>query len=62
MLTSGRDSLHNLIDVRTMQVCGKFNYIGQGGRNILATKCVSPDEDFVVVDSAEQMEQFTCGR
>lgn len=42
MLTSGRDSLHNLIDVRTMQVCGKFNYIGQGGQNILATKYVSP--------------------
>ncbi|KAL3512650.1 hypothetical protein ACH5RR_025367 [Cinchona calisaya] len=55
LMSSGRDNLHNLIDVRTMQVCRKFKTKG----NLVATNwtrtCVSPDENFAAVGSSDGM-------
>lgn len=55
VMSSGRDNLHNLIDLRTMQVCTKF----KTKCNRVATKwtrtCVSPDENLAVVGSSDGM-------
>ncbi|XP_059658935.1 autophagy-related protein 16-like [Cornus florida] len=53
VLSSGRDNLHNLVDVRTMQVCGKFKIKGNKVASNWSRSCVSPDENFVVVGSAD---------
>jgi len=53
MLTSGRDNLHNLFDVRTLEVCGTF----RASRNRVASNwsrsCMSPDENSFAAGSAD---------
>ena len=53
ILSSGRDNWHNLIATRTMQICSKF----RTRCNIVASNwsrvCVSSDENYAVVGSAD---------
>lgn len=55
VMTSGRDNLHNLIDLRTMQVCRKFKTKCNKMATNFARTCVSPDENFAVLGSSDGM-------
>ncbi|XP_073013657.1 autophagy-related protein 16 [Typha latifolia] len=53
VLTSGKDNVHNLFDVRTLEVCGTFR---AGGNKVVSTwgrSCISADESCVAAGSAD---------
>lgn len=50
VLSSGRDNVHNVIDVRVMKVCGKLK---SKGVKVVARTCVSPCGEYAAVGSAE---------
>lgn len=53
LLTSGRDNLHNLFDVRTLEVCGTFRASGNWVASNWSRSCISPDERYVAAGSAD---------
>ena len=53
ILSSGRDNWHNLIDTRTMQICSKFRTRCNRVASNWSRVCVSSDENYAVVGSAD---------
>ncbi|KAI3838728.1 hypothetical protein MKW92_015834 [Papaver armeniacum] len=53
ILTSGRDNLHNLFDMRSMEVCGTFRATGNRLANNWSRSCISPDDSYVTSGSAD---------
>ncbi|XP_010929949.2 autophagy-related protein 16 isoform X1 [Elaeis guineensis] len=53
VLTSGRDNLHNLFDVRTLEVCGTFRANGNRVASNWSRSCISADENCVAAGSAD---------
>ncbi|XP_020253319.1 autophagy-related protein 16 isoform X1 [Asparagus officinalis] len=53
VLTSGRDNLHNLFDVRSLEVCGTFRASGNRVASNWSRSCISPDENYVAAGSAD---------
>ncbi|KAJ4766242.1 Autophagy-related protein 16 [Rhynchospora pubera] len=53
ILTSGKDNVHNLFDIRTLEVCGTF----RAGGNQVVTRwgrpCFSPDGNFIAAGSSD---------
>ena len=53
ILTSGRDNVHNLFDVRTLEICGTFRAMGNRVVGSWGKPCISPDENFVGAGSSD---------
>ncbi|RZR82744.1 hypothetical protein BHM03_00009239, partial [Ensete ventricosum] len=53
VLTSGRDNLHNLFDLRTLEVCGTFKANGNRVASNWSRSCISGDENCVAAGSAD---------
>ncbi|PKA57749.1 Dynein assembly factor with WDR repeat domains 1 [Apostasia shenzhenica] len=53
VLTSGRDNVHNLFDLRSLEVCGTFRANGSRMASNWSRSCISSDEQFVVAGSAD---------
>lgn len=53
ILTSGRDNLHNLFDVRSMEVCATFRAQGHKVASNWSRSCISADENYVAAGSAD---------
>ncbi|KAJ6825029.1 autophagy-related protein 16 isoform X2 [Iris pallida] len=53
LLTSGRDNVHNLFDLRSLEVCGTFMASGNRVASNWSRSCVSSDESYVAAGSAD---------
>ncbi|XP_078433952.1 transducin/WD40 repeat-like superfamily protein [Wolffia australiana] len=53
VLTSGRDNVHNLFDLRSMEVCERFRVNGNQLASNWSRSCISADENYVAVGSAD---------
>lgn len=53
LLTSGRDNLHNLFDIRSLEVCSTFRASGNRMASNWSRSCFSPDDSNVVSGSAD---------
>ena len=53
VLTSGRDNLHNLFDVRSLEVCGTLKAMGNRVASNWSRSCISPDDNHVAAGSAD---------
>ncbi|QHO20022.1 hypothetical protein HN51_062533 [Arachis hypogaea] len=53
VLTSGRDNLHNLFDVRSLEVCGTLRASGNRVASNWSRSCISPDDNHVAAGSAD---------
>ncbi|XP_042472863.1 autophagy-related protein 16-like [Zingiber officinale] len=53
VLTSGRDNLHNLFDLRTLEVCGTFRASGNRVASNWSRSCISADENCIAAGSAD---------
>ena len=52
LLTSGRDNLHNLFDIRSLEVCGTLRASGNRVASNWSRSCISPDDNYVAAGSA----------
>ncbi|KAE8668055.1 putative F-box and wd40 domain protein [Hibiscus syriacus] len=53
VLTSGRDNLHNLFDIRSLEVCGTFKATGNRVASNWSRSCISPDDNYIAAGSAD---------
>ncbi|XP_043722031.1 autophagy-related protein 16 isoform X1 [Telopea speciosissima] len=53
ILTSGRDNLHNLFDMRTLEVCGTLRANGNRVASNWSRSCISADDNYVVAGSVD---------
>lgn len=53
ILTSGRDNLHNLFDMRTLELCGTLRGSGNRMASNWSRSCISPDDNYVAAGSAD---------
>ncbi|XP_057859108.1 autophagy-related protein 16 isoform X1 [Cryptomeria japonica] len=53
VLTSGRDNLHNLFDVRSLEVCATFRAQGHRVANNWSRSCISADDNYVAAGSTD---------
>lgn len=53
VLTSGRDNMHNLFDIRSLEVCGSLRASGNRVASNWSRSCISPDENYVAAGSAD---------
>ncbi|XP_052176491.1 autophagy-related protein 16-like isoform X2 [Diospyros lotus] len=53
ILTSGRDNLHNLFDVRSLEVCGTLRASGNRVASNWSRSCLSADDNYVAAGSAD---------
>ncbi|KAI9087587.1 hypothetical protein K1719_030457 [Acacia pycnantha] len=53
VLTSGRDNIHNMFDVRTLEVCGTLRATGNRVSSNWSRSCMSPDDNHVAAGSAD---------
>ncbi|XP_047178052.1 autophagy-related protein 16 isoform X2 [Vigna umbellata] len=53
VLTSGRDNLHNLFDVRSLEVCSTLKAAGNRVASNWSRSCFSPDDNHVAAGSAD---------
>ena len=53
VLTSGRDNMHNLFDLRSMEVCESFRVTGNQLASNWSRSCISADDNYVAVGSAD---------
>ncbi|XP_057420801.1 autophagy-related protein 16-like [Lotus japonicus] len=53
VLTSGRDNVHNLFDVRSLEVCSSFRDTGNRVASNWSRSCISPDNSHVAAGSAD---------
>ncbi|KAF3792744.1 Autophagy-related protein 16 [Nymphaea thermarum] len=53
VLTCGRDNLHNLFDVRTLEVCGTFRANGVKIASNWSRSCISSDDNYVAAGSSD---------
>uniref|UniRef100_A0A1D1YCR5 Protein tipD n=1 Tax=Anthurium amnicola TaxID=1678845 RepID=A0A1D1YCR5_9ARAE len=53
VLTSGRDNMHNLYDLRSLEVCETFKVNGNQLASNWSRSCISTDDHYVAVGSAD---------
>ncbi|XP_059657222.1 autophagy-related protein 16 isoform X2 [Cornus florida] len=53
ILTSGRDNLHNLFDMHSLEVCGRFSAAGNRVASNWSRSCISADDNYVAAGSAD---------
>lgn len=53
VLTSGRDNVHNLFDVRSLEICGTYRTNGNRVASNWSRSCISGDENCVAAGSAD---------
>lgn len=53
ILTSGRDNVHNLFDMRTLEVCGTLRASGNRVASNWSRSCISADDNYVAAGSAD---------
>ncbi|PWA77675.1 WD40 domain-containing protein [Artemisia annua] len=53
ILTSGRDNLHNLFDIRSLEVCGRFQATENRVASNWSRSCISADDNYVASGSAD---------
>lgn len=53
VLTSGRDNLHNMFDVRSLEICGTLRASGNRVASNWSRSCMSPDDSYVAAGSAD---------
>ncbi|KAM5571835.1 autophagy-related protein 16 [Rosa sericea] len=53
VLTSGRDNVHHLFDMRTLEVCGTLRATGNRVASNWSRSCISPDDNYVAAGSAD---------
>ncbi|XP_063944059.1 autophagy-related protein 16 [Daucus carota subsp. sativus] len=53
ILTSGRDNVHNLFDMRTLEVCGTLRASGNRMASNWSRSCISADDNYVAAGSAD---------
>ncbi|KAK1314604.1 hypothetical protein QJS10_CPA06g01263 [Acorus calamus] len=53
VLTSGRDNLHNLFDMRTLEVCLTFRANGNKVASNWSRSCISADDNYVAAGSMD---------
>ncbi|TVU45065.1 hypothetical protein EJB05_04536, partial [Eragrostis curvula] len=53
ILTSGRDNVHNLFDVRTLEICGTFRVTGNKVVGSWGKACISPDDNCIAAGSSD---------
>ncbi|CAH9083643.1 unnamed protein product [Cuscuta epithymum] len=53
ILTSGRDNLHNLFDIRTLEICGTFKASGNRIASNWSRSCLSADDSCVSAGFAD---------
>lgn len=53
ILTSGRDNLHNLFDMRSLEVCGTFRAAGNRVASNWSRSTISPDDSYVAAGSVD---------
>ncbi|KAK1387692.1 Autophagy-related protein 16 [Heracleum sosnowskyi] len=53
LLTSGRDNVHNLFDMRTIEVCGTLRASGNRVASNWSRLCISADDSYVAAGSAD---------
>ncbi|XVF11635.1 hypothetical protein REPUB_Repub08aG0044300 [Reevesia pubescens] len=53
VLTSGRDNVHNLFDIRSLEVCGTFRATGNRVASNWSRSCISPDDNYIAAGSAD---------
>ncbi|OVA17621.1 WD40 repeat [Macleaya cordata] len=53
VLTSGRDNLHNLFDMRSLEVCGTLRANGNRLASNWSRSCISADDNYVAAGSAD---------
>ncbi|XP_030494346.1 autophagy-related protein 16 [Cannabis sativa] len=53
VLTSGRDNMHNLFDIRTLEVCNTLRATGNRVASNWSRSCLSPDDNHVAAGSAD---------
>ncbi|OVA20541.1 WD40 repeat [Macleaya cordata] len=53
VLTSGRDNLHNLFDMRSLEVCGTLRANGNRVASNWSRSCISADDNYVASGSAD---------
>ncbi|GLT28102.1 hypothetical protein SLA2020_030580 [Shorea laevis] len=53
VLTSGRDNLHNLFDMRSLEVCGTLRATGNRVASNWSRSCISADDNYVAAGSAD---------
>ena len=51
ILTSGRDNLHNLFDIRSLEVCGRFQATENRVASNWSRSCISADGNYVAAGS-----------
>ncbi|KAL0385191.1 UNVERIFIED_CONTAM: Autophagy-related protein 16 [Sesamum radiatum] len=53
ILSSGRDNLHNLFDMRTLEICATLRGNGNRVASNWSRSCISPDDGYVAAGSAD---------
>ncbi|MCD9643066.1 hypothetical protein HAX54_030183 [Datura stramonium] len=53
ILTSGRDNLHNLFDIRTLEICGTFRANANRVASNWSRSCISADDSYVTAGSVD---------
>ncbi|XP_015165976.1 autophagy-related protein 16-like isoform X2 [Solanum tuberosum] len=53
ILTSGRDNLHNLFDIRTLEICGTFRSNANRVASDWSRSCISADDGYVTAGSVD---------
>lgn len=53
ILTSGRDNLHNLFDIRTLEICGTFRSNANRVASNWSRSCISADDGYVTAGSVD---------
>ncbi|KAF8399820.1 hypothetical protein HHK36_015692 [Tetracentron sinense] len=53
ILTSGRDNLHNLFDMRSLEVCGTFRANGNRVASNWNRSCISADDNYIAAGSTD---------
>ena len=53
VLTSGRDNMHNLLDMRSLEVCGTLRANGNRVASNWSRSCISADDNYVAAGSVD---------
>ncbi|KAE8667933.1 Detected protein of confused Function [Hibiscus syriacus] len=53
VLTSGRDNLHNLFDIQSLDVCSTFKATGNRVASNWSRSCISPDDNYIAAGSTD---------
>ncbi|XP_027124675.2 autophagy-related protein 16 [Coffea arabica] len=53
ILTSGRDNMHNLFDMRSLEICGTFRANGSRVASNWSRSCLSSDDNYIAAGSAD---------